>query len=443
MHDIADILEILQNAKQQVISDLKELEHVIAPKYKNISAFVTSAVFDETLSAIQDQEDEVCRSVRDIGSKMRDKVSKLKGESEIANKEKQSLAAKSEMELNGIIQNSKSVLESADTKGIMSYESQNIKLRYGLKEMGLSFPNFQPGLINEEQLQSVFGKFELQRIYASNRAPNSQKMMKTPVILNTIQSPLEDSSRLWKILCYGAENIWTSGNDSQLYQINRSGAVLKNIKTANSVLALSIDSDQNIVFIVSWPDTKVYKYESNTVKTLLELSDWCPRGLCYTMNGDLLVSMRSLDEKQSRIVSYSRNRETQNDIIGGSLFSVDSKKLLRLSENGNGDICVADFTGKAVLVVYAFGELRFKYTGNRATYKKNTSFEPYDIVNNGNFNILISDHSNMIIHIIDCDGTFIRYIEYPCTGGISIDTGHNLVVGEFSTGKIRIIKYLE
>lgn len=58
MHDIADILEILQNDTQQVKSDLKELENVIAPKYKYITAFVTSAVFDETLSAIQDQEDE-------------------------------------------------------------------------------------------------------------------------------------------------------------------------------------------------------------------------------------------------------------------------------------------------------------------------------------------------------------------------------------------------
>lgn len=440
-----NILEILQNAKQQVTSDLKELENIIAPKYKYISAFVTSSVFDETLSAIQDQEDELCRSVRDIGSKMRDKVSKLKGESEIANKEKQSLAAKSEVELNGIIQNSKSVLESADTKGIFSYESQNMKFRYGLKEMGLFFPKFQPGFINEDQLQNIFGKFELQEIYASNTAPNPQKMMKTPVILNTIQSPLEDSSRLWKVSCEGAENVWTSGNDSQLYQINSSGAVLKKIKAANNVLALSIDSDQNIVFIVSWLDTKVYKYESNTntVKTLLELSDWCPRGLCHTMIGDLLVSMRSLDEKQSKIVSYSMTRETQNDIIGGSLFSVDSKKLLGLSENGNGDICVADFTGEAVLVVYAFGELRFKYTGNRATYKKKTSFVPYDIVNDGNFNILIGDNSNKVVHIIDCDGNFIRYVEFQCTGGISIDTDHNLVAGEFSTGKIRIIKYIE
>lgn len=107
---------------------------------------------------------------------------------------------------------------------------------------------------------------------------------------------------------------------SQLYQINRSGAVLKNIKATNNVLALSIDSDQNIVFIVSWPDKKVYKYESNKVKTLLELSDWCPRGVCHTMNGDLLVTMRSLDEKQSRMVRYSCSRKTQNDILGGFLF---------------------------------------------------------------------------------------------------------------------------
>lgn len=94
-------------------------------------------------------------------------------------------------------------------------------------------------------------------------------------------------------------------------------------------------------------------------------------------------------------------------------------------------------------MVYAFGGLRFKYTGNQTIYKKNTSFKPLDIVNDENFNILIGDESNNLVHIIDCDGTFIRYIEYPCTGGISIDTDHNLVAGEWSTGKIRIIKYLE
>lgn len=94
------------------------------------------------------------------------------------------------------------------------------------------------------------------------------------------------------------------------------------------------------MFIVSCPETKVYKYESNTntVNTLLKLSDWCPRGLCHTMNGDLLVSRRSLNENQSRIVRYSYSRKIQNVELGGYCFSVDSKKSLRLSENGNGDI---------------------------------------------------------------------------------------------------------
>lgn len=115
--------------------------------------------------------------------------------------------------------------------------------------------------------------------------------MKNPAIANIIQSPFERSSCLWRIACGSTENIWASRSDSQLYEINnKSGAVLKIVKAANDVLALSIDSDQNVVFIISWPDTKVYKYESNTntVNTLLKLSDWCPRGRCHTMNGDLL-----------------------------------------------------------------------------------------------------------------------------------------------------------
>lgn len=68
-----------------------------------------------------------------------------------------------------------------------------------------------------------------------------------------------------------------------------------------------------------------------------------------------------MNEKQSRILRYSCSRKVQNDKSGAFRFSVDSKKL-RLSENGNGDKCVADHTVKAVLVVHAFGELRFKYT---------------------------------------------------------------------------------
>lgn len=82
-------------------------------------------------------------------------------------------------------------------------------------------------------------------------------------------------------------------------------------------------------------------------------------------------------------------------------------------------------------------------TSRRTMHKRINSFEPLDKVNNGNFDILIGDESNNLVHITDFHGNFIRYIEYPCNGGTSVDSDHNLVVGETTTGNIPVIKYLE
>lgn len=133
----------------------------------------------------------------------------------------------------------------------------------------------------------------------------------------------------------------------------------------------------------------------------------------------------------------------ETDKWGKPLFSVQHTAVLHLTENGNGDICVADFAGLAVVVVDSTGDLQFKYWGNIKTPLKRNLFNPSKIVNDNKLHILINDTLNDTVHIIDCDGNFIRYIEYPCRGGISVDTDHNLVVGELTTGKIRIIKYLE
>lgn len=156
--------------------------------------------------------------------------------------------------------------------------------------------------------------------------------------------------------------------------------------------------------------------------------------------------MRSLDEKQSRVVRYSETAECQvikNDSLGNPLFSVNSQTVLYLTENEKGDICVADYSKNAVVVVDASGYLRFSYKGNTMTQLNNRPFQPSRIVNDKKLHILINDISRYIVLIIYCDGKFIRYIEYPCSGAISVDTDHNLVVGEKTTGKIRIINYLE
>ena len=86
--------------------------------------------------------------------------------------------------------------------------------------------------------------------------------------------------------------------------------------------------------------------------------------------------------------------------------------------------------------------LLVNYDSNVAK-SKHKSFSPTNIATDVNHNILINDSSYDIVHVIDNDGHFLRYIEFPCNGGMSIDRDHNLVVGEETSGKIRIIKYLQ
>lgn len=161
-HDIAEIGGIIENIKHRICADLTELENDIAPAYRNVMAGVPSAEFDKVLSAIQDQEDAICKIVRDSASQMREEVTKQKNQSK-ENKETESLAAGIEKELNGIILNSRSVLRSSDVTAIMGYESKNQIFRESYNELGLFYPKYLPGRIKNEQIYEMFGEFQMNR----------------------------------------------------------------------------------------------------------------------------------------------------------------------------------------------------------------------------------------------------------------------------------------
>ena len=273
-----------------------------------------------------------------------------------------------------------------------------------------------------------------------------RKRMSNPVVVSTIQTPYGKETELWRVLCDEAEKIWISGNDKKVYQIDQSGSIKKTVSVSDNVWALSLSVGKDLIFSACWTDTKVYKYDGNVVMTVVDLGQWCPRGLCHSANGDLLVSMRSKDETQSRVVRYSGTTETmviQNDRQGKPLFSVGVGYVLHLTENGNGDICVADNAGEAVVVVTDSGELRFKYQGKNSQKPNYISFRPSNIATDVNQQILINDAANDIVLVIDKDGNFQRYIECPCNGGLSIDLEHNLLAGNKNSGEIRIIRYLQ
>ncbi|XP_061165674.1 uncharacterized protein LOC133174585 [Saccostrea echinata] len=81
--------------------------------------------------------------------------------------------------------------------------------------------------------------------------------------------------------------------------------------------------------------------------------------------------MRSIDKTQSRVVRYSGTTEIQTiqyDSQGRPLFSTgDNQTVLHLTENSNGDICVADHVGGAVIVVNSSGGLQFNHVNSTPT----------------------------------------------------------------------------
>jgi hypothetical protein len=175
-----------------------------------------------------------------------------------------------------------------------------------------------------------------------------------PEIQSTIHG---NQGSLKHIFCAGNDKIWTSEGKAMVTQIDRNGETLMNTKTKGSPTCLSIDSEGDLVFTTT-DDSKIRVVKDGNIDACLYIPAWRPRGICHTKNGDMLVSLRSKDRKESKVVRYSGTTEKQTiqyDKQDQPLFSSDSLSTLHLTENGNRDICVADFGGKAVVIVNAAG----------------------------------------------------------------------------------------
>ena len=233
-HDISDIKSIVENLKRSIIVDVEELENIIRPKYtKDFTISNSGAEFDKVMNAIQDQEDKICKVVREIGSQLKDEVAKQKREFEQKNEEVQLTVAKEGQELESVIKTNKGILKSNDAKCILTYQSKNEQFRGGPKQVQLSYPMFLPGTIRENQLQEIFGSLQRSSNLASDGKHGMPKLMSNSVVVSTIQTPYGKKTKLWRVLCDEAGKIWICGTNKRIYQIDQSGSILK---TASSTL---------------------------------------------------------------------------------------------------------------------------------------------------------------------------------------------------------------
>ncbi|XP_048747680.1 tripartite motif-containing protein 2-like [Ostrea edulis] len=235
-------------------------------------------------------------------------------------------------------------------------------------------------------------------------------LLDEPRVIATIAT---GSDRLFNVSCLGEEQVWTCGLDEVMKLFNLQGKLLTSIqpKSGNNARDIAVTRDGDLIYI-DYDNKTVNLVKNNQIQTMITLQGWRPINVCCTCCEDILVIMVSDDRKQSKVVRYSDSTEKQTiqfDDQGQPLYNTSGGNTKYITENRNLDICVSDFETRAVVVVNQSGKFRFRYIGHPSNTKE--PFVPGGIATDSQGHILTADICNQLIHILDQDGQFLRYIE--------------------------------
>ncbi|XP_078335896.1 uncharacterized protein LOC144626290 [Crassostrea virginica] len=457
-HKLSKLEEVFCQKKDQIHRDKKELKGELLPVYEEIATEIKNQItnldvdYKKFTTEMSKHREELHREIDNVMDQREKEIdrNKLKHLSILTKhleeiKQLQSLMQESLHTLNEMD-------ESNEVTPTIHYSSKNQEFSKLPPKVIVSMPKFIPKPKEKEELCSLIGKLTPlsttleERVFTAKKPNTSvRELLDEPEVLNTIKTGHEN---LRSVTCLNEEEIWTSGRTADIKCFNTQGVLQKTIKTKSGECPgdIAVYSDGALVYSDGRPRT-VYKVKNDQTEEIIRLQGWIPFNLCVTSSGDLLVTMYSDDETQSKVVRYSGSTVKQTiqfDDEGQPLHSGNYYPKY-ITENRNLDICVADIKAGAVVVVNQAGKLRFRYTGPPSS-TKNKPFQPGGITTDSQSRILTSDCNNHCIHVLDVNGQFLRYIdncdlELPTS--LCVDNDDSLFVCEFIKGNVRKIRYLK
>ncbi|XP_056004020.1 E3 ubiquitin-protein ligase TRIM71-like [Ostrea edulis] len=454
-HKLSEFLDKLNSKTQSLQKDLEELETRIYPQYKEMASNVqTEKAEIETnygkLTTAAEQEGEILhREITVIVNQRKSAIQEMKNKHlSTLNKNTDKITQKM-AELKQIMSDLRSILKSNDVSLTSTYKSRNSEFRTLPPKVRATLPSFTPQKIKKDQLDEMFGSLSPLSINTEHgdtmksaeavSSPPVKPLLDEPRLTATIDTGYRE---LVSVSCLSEDQVWTRGENETMKLLNLQSKLLTSIQTksGNAPWGIAVTRDGDLVY-TDYHNNTVNLIKNKKIQTVITLQGWEPLNVCCTAGNDLLVTMDSDDYKQSKVVRYSGSTEKQSiqfDDQGRPLYSSGYTKYI--SENRNLDICVADIG--AVVVVNQSGKLRFRYTGHPSNTEQ--SFEPVGITTDSQSHILIADCNNNVIHILDQDGQFLRYIHCDLRHpwGLCVDIRDNLFVAEYYTAKVKKIQYL-
>nr|XP_022308207.1 uncharacterized protein LOC111114215 [Crassostrea virginica] len=466
-HNIVGILEHYKKNQNAIRRDLQELDKFIYPEYSEVISAIPTQRADveehtpKMKEVLINQEEALHLEIDFIIQKKLADIDEINSQLLTAIYREEEALINTMEEISMFILDM-SLMDESDVCLVSKYRSKNEQFRQNLFKHNISLQNLCHQDIKREKLSELAGSMpsSSKETVEQNNPQQSQKsnsgytdilLLESPVLLTELNTGYKF---LYEVSSWKYKEIWTSGEPNFMKLYNLQGKLLKSIQTitGNTPDDITVtrrgehvytdygDRSINVVCVTHLLLFRIPETKSKTdvlIRTLIRLKGWTPRFLCSSSLDNLLVMMISDDGKQTKIVRYCDSTEKESiqfDDKGKPLYS-SGYTTMYLSENRNTDICVADFAAREVVVVSSAGKLRFRYTGPPLT--TNGIFRPVGITTDSQCRILTTDRENDLIHIVDKDGHFLRYIDncgldYP--RGLSVDSEDNLLVAEYYTG---------
>lgn len=457
-HGAVDLEEICETTRSTVKEDLEELR-----KFRKEYEKVVGESKEELAKYIEESDKER-DSLRELGKQWHQMIDKVidkvgKDMDEIIQSDTKCLQDNTEeiqsalQDVKDSIKANEDILQDDRFTRLLSYASKNDAFRIIPSRPAIKTAKIVP--VNVKEGDIIPKLIHFQRSirtklpgYSLNRTGNvssisTKSLLPEPELIATVKT----NCKQLKGICHNEDDrVWIYGTDEILREVDITGTV------QNCITAISKNSQKDIaknkmgeIVYSHLSDECVNIVREGKISKLLDLSGWIPFGVTFNADDDLMVCMRREDYQESKVGIFSQGKlkkEIQFDETGKPLFSA-SRNNMYIKENANRDICVSDWNACAVIVLKSSGELRFRYTGNLSRSFK--QFYPHGIVTDNYCRILVVDRKNDCLHVIDRNGKFLTYITCSLQDPyvLSMDPDENVWVGEYDTGCVKVIRYLE
>ncbi|XP_062607581.1 uncharacterized protein LOC134269408 [Saccostrea cucullata] len=285
--------------------------------------------------------------------------------------------------------------------GLIDNHRELTKLLSGLDvDIKCSTPSmrYSKGNIIEEELEKLVGKsFDLDDISLTEISSFEKAV-------SFLRALCEDKCYIKQIMSDYIELVNEKGERKHKFDI-----------TANDMCVTDTgevyftDSSNNSISCLS---------SSGSVSTVIRTDPLDPLGICQSVDGGLLVTLRDNDSDEYKLEPQSRRLvrhiSVTGDVIHEYEYQEDGQTRLftepfRITQNSYSTICVMNSTSlkKGHLVIFSpSGRLKCIYKGQNLP----KDFWPADVVCDSLCNILVIDMNNIQINLLSPSGEFLKFL---------------------------------